>query len=173
MGMHSLSSCVVFAEPLRLSNGDGRKIDLGLVGEVTEVNGEILKALCQSGVIPVISPIARSKTGGAKLNCNADTVAGRVAAAVAAEKLVVLSDTHGILKDINDPQSRISSVSETEINRMIKDDVITKGMLPKVESCLVALEGGVRKAHIIDGRIEHSLLLEIYTDKGVGTQIVK
>ena len=173
MGMHSLSSCVVFAEPLRLSNGDGRKIDLGLVGEVTEVNGELLKALCQSGVIPVISPIARSKTGGTKLNCNADTVAGRVAAAVQAEKLVVLSDTHGILRDINDPQSRISSLSETEINQMIKDGVITKGMLPKVESCLVALEGGVRKAHIIDGQFEHSLLLEIYTAVGVGTQIVK
>jgi acetylglutamate kinase len=173
MGMHSLSSCVVFAEPLRLTNGDGRKIDLGLVGEVTEVNGELLKALCHSGVIPVISPIARSKTGGVKLNCNADTVAGKVAAAVEAEKLVVLSDTHGILKDINDPQSRISSISETEINRMIRDGVITKGMLPKVESCLAALEGGTRKAHIIDGQFEHSLLLEIYTDKGIGTQIIK
>jgi acetylglutamate kinase len=173
MGMHSLSSCVVFAEPMRLTNGDGRKIDLGLVGEVTEVNGELLKALCQAQVVPVISPIARSKTGGVKLNCNADTVAGKVAAAVGAEKLVVLSDTHGILKDIHDPQSRISSVSEAEINQMIKDGVINKGMLPKVESCLVALEGGVRKAHIIDGQFEHSLLLEIYTDKGIGTQIVK
>jgi acetylglutamate kinase len=172
MGLHSLSSCVVLAEPLRLINGDGRKIDLGLVGEVTEVNGELLKALCQAGVIPVIAPIARAKTG-AKLNCNADTVAGRVAAAVQAEKLVLLSDTHGILKDLNDPESRISSISEAEINQMIKDSVINKGMLPKVESCLVALEGGTRKAHIIDGRFEHSLLLEIYTDKGVGTQIVK
>jgi acetylglutamate kinase len=173
MGMHSLSSCVVFAEPLRLANGDGRKIDLGLVGEVTEVNGELLKTLCQAGVIPIIAPIARAKTGGMKLNCNADTVAGKVAAAVEAEKFVALSDTHGILKDINDPESRISSVSEAEINRMIKDGVINKGMLPKVESCLVALDGGVKKAHIIDGRFEHSLLLEIYTDKGVGTQIVK
>ncbi len=172
MGMHSLSSCVVFAEPLRLTNGDGRKIDLGLVGEVTEVNGELLKALCQAGVIPVIAPIARAKTG-TKLNCNADTVAGKVAAAVQAEKLVLLSDTHGILKNVDDPQSRISSVSEAEINQMIKDGVINKGMLPKVESCLAALDGGVRKAHIIDGQFEHSLLLEIYTDKGVGTQIVK
>lgn len=173
MGMHSLSSCVVFAEPLRLSNGDGRKIDLGLVGEVTEVNGELLKTLCQAGVIPIIAPIARAKTGGVKLNCNADTVAGKVAAAVEAEKFVALSDTHGILRDINDPESRISSVSEEEINNMIKDGIINKGMLPKVESCLVALDGGVKKAHIIDGRFEHSLLLEIYTDKGVGTQIIK
>ncbi len=173
MGMHSLSSCVVFAEPLRLSNGDGRRIDLGLVGEVTEVNGELLKTLCKAGVIPIIAPIARARTGGMKLNCNADTVAGKVAAAVEAEKFVALSDTHGILKDINDPESRISSVSEAEINQMIKDGIINKGMLPKVESCLVALEGGVKKAHIIDGRFEHSLLLEIYTDKGVGTQIIK
>jgi acetylglutamate kinase len=173
MGMHSLSSCVVFAEPLRLVNGDGRKIDLGLVGEVTEVNGELLKTLCQSGVIPIIAPIARAKTGGVKLNCNADTVAGKVAAAVEAEKFVALSDTHGILKDMNDPESRISSASEEEINQMVKAGIINKGMLPKVESCLVALDGGVKKAHIIDGRFEHSLLLEIYTDKGVGTQIVK
>lgn len=173
MGMHSLSSCVVFADPLRLSNGDGRKIDLGLVGEVTEVNGDLLKTLCQAGVIPVIAPIARAKTGGVKLNCNADTVAGKVAAAVEAEKFVALSDTHGILRDVNNPESRISSVSEAEINEMIKDGTINKGMLPKVESCLVALDGGVKKAHIIDGRFEHSLLLEIYTDKGVGTQIIK
>ncbi len=172
MGMHSLSSCVVFAEPLRLANGDGRKIDLGLVGEVTEVNGDLLKTLCQAGVIPVIAPIARAKTG-MKLNCNADTVAGKVAAAVQAEKFVALSDTHGILRDINDPESRISSASEAEINQMVADGVVSKGMLPKVESCLVALEGGVKKAHIIDGRFAHSLLLEIYTDKGIGTQITK
>ena len=172
MGLHSLSSCVVFAEPLRLENGDGRKLDLGLVGKVSEVNGELLTTLCQSGVIPVIAPVARAKTGG-KLNVNADSVAGHVAAAINAEKLVVVSDTHGIRRDVNDPESWISSVSEDEINAMIKDGTISKGMMPKVESCLTALEGGVRKAHIIDGRIPHSLLLEIYTSKGIGTQIVK
>ncbi len=172
MGLHSLSSCVVFAEPLRLANGDGRKIDLGLVGQVTEINGELLTTLCQAGVIPVIAPVGRAKTG-AKLNCNADSVAGRVAAAVQAEKLVVLSDTHGIYNDMKDPQSRLSSVSEAEIEKMIANGIITKGMLPKVEACLTALDGGVKKAHIIDGQFEHSLLLEIYTDKGVGTQIVK
>ena len=96
-----------------------------------------------------------------------------MAAAVQAEKLVVLSDTHGILTDINDPESRISSVNEQEIEKMIRDGIITKGMLPKVEACLTALDGGVRKAHIIDGQFAHSLLLEIYTDKGIGTQIIK
>ena len=172
MGLHSLSSCVVFAEPLRLENGDGRKLDLGLVGKVTEINGELLTTLCQSGVIPVIAPVARAKTGG-KLNVNADSVAGNIAATVQAEKLVVLSDTHGIRRDVNDPESCISSVSEQEIAVMIKTGTISSGMMPKVESCLTALEGGARKAHIIDGRIPHSLLLEIYTSKGIGTQITK
>lgn len=172
MGLHSLSSCVVFAEPLRLQNGDGRKLDLGLVGKVTEINGELLTTLCQSGVIPVIAPVARAKTGG-KLNVNADSVAGHIAAAIQAEKLVVLSDTHGIRRDVNDPESWISSVSESEIEIMIQNGTITSGMMPKVESCLTALEGGARKAHIIDGRIPHSLLLEIYTSKGIGTQITK
>jgi len=172
MGLHSLSSCVVFAEPLRLKNDDGRRIDLGLVGKVNEVNGEMLTTLCQSDVIPVIAPVARAKTGG-KLNVNADSVAGYVAAAIQAEKLVVVSDTHGIRRDVNDPESYISSVDRDQIAAMINDGTISKGMMPKVESCLTAIEGGVHKAHIIDGRIPHSLLLEIYTSKGIGTQITK
>lgn len=172
MGLHSLSSCVVFAEPLRLENGEGRKLDLGLVGKVTDINAELLVTLCSSGVIPVIAPVARARTGG-KLNVNADSVAGHVAAAVKAEKLVVLSDTHGIREDVNDPESWISSVNEDQIEKMINDGTISSGMMPKVESCITALNGGVGKAHIIDGRIPHSLLLEIYTDKGIGTQIVK
>lgn len=172
MGLHSLSSCVVFAEPLRLENGDGRKVDLGLVGKVTEINSELLTTLCQSGVIPVIAPVARAKTGG-KLNVNADSAAGKVAAAVAAEKLVMVSDTHGIRRDINDPESWISSLNEEQIKEMIDAGVITDAMFPKVEACLAALDAGVRKAHIIDGRIAHSLLLEIYTEKGIGTEIVR
>jgi acetylglutamate kinase len=172
MGLHSLSSGVLFAEPLRLAGENGRKIDLGLVGQVTEVNAELLKVLCAAGTIPVIAPIAKDKVGG-KLNVNADTAAGKVAAAIAAEKLVIVSDTHGILTDMNDPNSWVSSLDEAQIKEMIKAGVITDAMFPKVEACLAALEAGVKKAHIIDGRIEHSLLLEIYTDKGVGTQIVK
>lgn len=173
MGLHSLSSCAVFAEPLRLQNGDGRKLDLGLVGKVAEINGELLTTLCRSGVIPVIAPVARAKMAGGKLNVNADSVAGHIAASVQAEKLVVLSDTHGIRRDVNDPESWISSVSEHDIEIMIANGTISSGMMPKVESCLTALDGGARKAHIIDGRIPHSLLLEIYTSKGIGTQITK
>ena len=172
MGLHSLGSCVVIAEPIRRTDDQGRRIDLGLVGEAREVNGELLKALCRAGVVPVIAPVASSKTGG-KLNVNADGAAGKIAAAVQAEKLVVLSDTHGIRTDRDDPDSWVSSLNESQIEQMIADGVITEGMRPKVEACLTALEGGTQKAHIIDGRIAHSLLLEIYTDKGIGTQIVR
>ena len=172
MGLHSLSSCVLVAEPLRLANGDGRKIDLGFVGNVTDVNAPLLKTICSAGTIPVIAPVARDKSGGT-LNVNADSVAGMVAAAVGAEKIVVLSDTHGILRDIKEPQSRVSSLDGAQIKEMVAGGIITSGMMPKVEACLIALEGGVKKAHIIDGRIEHSLLLEIYTEKGIGTQIVR
>ncbi len=172
MGLHSLASCVLFAEPLRLAGEDGRKLDLGLVGTVSEINAHLLETLCADGTIPVIAPVAKDKAGG-KLNVNADSAAGKVAAAVQAEKLVVVSDTHGIRTDINDPDSWVSSLDETQIKDMIDSGIITDAMFPKVEACLTALEAGVKKAHIIDGRIEHSLLLEIYTDKGIGTQIVK
>lgn len=172
MGLHSLSSCVLFAEPLRLTGEDGRKLDIGLVGQVTEINEHLLKTLCTSGKIPVIAPVAADQKGG-KLNVNADSAAGKVAVAVDAEKLVVLSDTHGILTDIDDSQSTLSGIDEKQTKDMIAKGTITEGMMPKVEACITAIDGGVRKAHIIDGRLQHSLLLEIYTDKGVGTQIVK
>ena len=172
MGLHTLSSCVLAARTLRLTGEDGRKIDLGLVGEVVEVNSSLLKTLCAAGTIPVIAPGGKDKAGG-RLNVNADSAAGKVAAAVQAEKLVVVSDTNGILNDLNDPASRVSTADEKQIKDMIDSGTIAGAMLPKVEACLTALEGAVKKAHIIDGRIEHSLLLEIYTDKGIGTQIVK
>ncbi len=172
MGLHSLSSCVLLAETLRLPGPEGRKLDLGLVGKVIDVNGKLLKTLCADGTIPVIASVAMDKAGG-KLNVNADSAAGKVAAAVAAEKLVMVSDTHGIRRDINDPESWISSLNEAQIKEMIDAGVITDAMFPKVEACLTALEAGVGKAHIIDGRIAHSLLLEIYTDKGIGTEIIR
>jgi len=172
MGLHSLSSCALFAEPLRLVSEDGRKLDLGLVGQISNVNANLLKTLCGSGTIPVVASVAIDKAGG-KLNVNADSAAGKVAAAVVAEKLVVVSDTHGIRTNIDDPESWVSSLDEEQIKDMIDAGIITNAMLPKVEACLTALEGGVKKAHIIDGRIEHSLLLEIYTVRGVGTEIVK
>ena len=172
MGLHSLGSCALFAEQLRLDGEDGRKLDIGLVGKVVDVNEQLLRKLCYDRTIPVIASVAKDKTGG-KLNVNADSAAGKVAAEVIAEKLVVVSDTHGILTDMNDPDSWVSSLNEEQIKEMIEAGIITDAMFPKVEACITALEAGVSKAHIIDGRIPHSLLLEIYTDKGIGTQIVK
>lgn len=172
MGLHSLGSCALFAEQLRLAGENGRKLDVGLVGQVTEVNAQLLRKLCYDRTVPVIASVAKDKAGG-KLNVNADSAAGKVAAEVIAEKLVVVSDTHGIRTDMNDPDSWVSSLNEEQIREMIDAGIITDAMFPKVDACITALDAGVSKAHIIDGRIPHSLLLEIYTDKGIGTQIVK
>jgi acetylglutamate kinase len=171
MGLHSLSSVVLFAEKTYLSGPDGRRIDLGMVGGVKAVNARLLQLLVQADSIPVIATIARDDAGN-KLNVNADTAAGAVAASMKAEKLVVISDTHGIRRDINDPESRISHLTVGQIDEMVKTGAITTGMLPKVEACVQALQGGVSKTHIIDGRIPHALLLEIYTEAGIGTEIV-
>jgi acetylglutamate kinase len=171
MGLHSLSSVVLFAEKTYLAGDAGRRIDLGLVGDVKSVNARLLQLLVQADSIPVIATIARDDAGE-KLNVNADTAAGAVAAAMKAEKLVVVSDTHGILRDLGNPESRISHLTVAQIEEMVQSGVITSGMLPKVESCVSALQGGVTKAHIIDGRIPHALLLEIYTEAGIGTEIV-
>jgi acetylglutamate kinase len=171
MGLHSLSSCVLFGEKMFLEEQD-RRIDIGLVGRVTDVNAHLLRVLCKAGTIPVIAPIARDM-GGSKLNVNADTAAGEVAAALKAEKLVVLSDTHGIRTRRDDANSLASTLTEAEVHALVASGVIDKGMLPKVQACLRAIGAGVGKAHIIDGRFPHSLLLEIYTAAGVGTEIVK
>lgn len=170
MGLHSLASCVVFGKTLRLDGDEGRKIDIGLVGEVQWVNAELLSAIIDAGIIPVIAPIARDPAGG-KLNINADSVAGHVAASINAEKLVLVSDTHGIRRS-DDEDDMASHLTRAEIDELIQTGIISAGMLPKVEASLTAVGSGVRKAHIIDGRIPHSLLLEIYTESGIGTEIV-
>lgn len=171
MGLHSLSSVVLFAEKTYLKSEDGRRIDLGYVGDVTTVNARLLRLLVQADSIPCIATIARDMAGG-RLNVNADTAAGAVAAAMNAEKLVVVSDTHGIRSDPKDPNSLVRHITTAQIDEMVKSGAIGSGMLPKVEACITALRGGVTKTHIIDGRIPHALLLEIYTEAGIGTEIV-
>jgi acetylglutamate kinase len=171
MGLHSLSSPVLFAQKTYLSGEGGRRIDLGLVGEASRVNARLLQLLVQADSIPCIATIARDEAGG-RLNVNADTAAGAVAAAMRADKLVVVSDTHGIRTDAKDPATRVSHLNVAQIDEMVKTGVISSGMLPKVEACITALKGGVTKAHIIDGRIPHAVLLEIYTEAGIGTEIV-
>lgn len=170
MGLHSLGSCVLFGKRLYLKGEEGRQVDIGLVGEVERVNAKLLEALVDAGTVPVIAPIARDGAGG-KLNVNADSAAGMVAAEMKAEKLVLVSDTHGIRTGEGD-ETLASHLTKGEIEALVDQGVVGSGMLPKVESCFCALEGGVKKTHIIDGRIPHALLLEIFSREGVGTEIV-
>jgi acetylglutamate kinase len=162
---------VLWGERLTLAGKEGEQIDLGAVGNVTKVDREILDNLCYAGQVPVIPSMCET-ADGARLNVNADTAATAVAQAMGAEKLVFLSDVNGVRKDKNDPNSLIHSLTADEARRMIADGSIEAGMIPKVEGCLETLSRGVRKIHIIDGRVRHSLLLEIYTNQGVGTELV-
>ena len=156
----------------RLLDDGGKELDLGLVGDVSTVDIEGIRRICEGGVTPVIAPIATGPTGE-PLNVNADSAAAAVAGALKAEKVVFMSDTHGIRLDPKDENSLASSLSEDQIKELTAKGVISGGMLPKVEASLEALHKGVKKAHIIDGRLPHSLLLEIFTDRGVGTMILK
>jgi acetylglutamate kinase len=142
--------------------------DYGLVGDVQAVDASILTSLQASNTIPVIAPMGVGKDGRT-YNINADLVAGAIAAALGAEKLVVLTDVRGI-KD--EEGKHVSTLARKDVARMAKKGTISEGMLPKVQACLTALEGGVKKAHVIDGRTPHAILLEIFTDKGIGTEIV-
>jgi len=142
--------------------------DYGLVGDVQTVDASILKDLQDSNAIPVIAPMGVGRDGRT-YNINADLVAGAIAAALGAEKLVVLTDVRGI-KD--EDGKHVSTLARKDIARMVKKGTISEGMLPKVQACLNALEGGVKKAHVIDGRTPHAILLEVFTDKGIGTEIL-
>jgi len=150
--------------------GEETTVDLGLVGEIEAINPEILDVLTQNDYIPVVSPIGVDEQGQT-LNLNADTVAGEVAAKVEAEKLIILTDVPGILADPSDPASLIKKISIEEVMELIDQGIVKDGMLPKVGTCISALEKGVKSAHIIDGRVKHSILLEIFTKKGIGTMI--
>ncbi len=163
---------VLWGERLQLDEPGGEPLDLGHVGHVTRVDRATIDNLCYAGIVPVIPSLCRSEKGE-KLNVNADTAAQAVAQALGAEKLVFLSDVNGVRLNKNDPQSLLNSLSATQAREMIRSGKIEQGMIPKVEACLEMLDKGVRKIHIIDGRDRHSLLLEIYTTKGVGTEIMK
>lgn len=150
-------------------NGTVEQVDIGYVGDVVKVNTDLIKTLEQGGYLPVIAPVGVG-LAGESYNINADLVAGRVAAALNAEKLILLTDTPGVL-DKN--KKLIQKIKVAQIHGLIEDESITGGMIPKVVCCAEALRDGVRKSHIIDGRMEHSVLLEIFTDVGIGTEITK
>jgi acetylglutamate kinase len=171
VGAHHGGIRYLFGEQLFLDGPGGDKIDLGRVGKVTKVDTPLLQDLCAAGVVPVIPSLAID-AAGAWLNVNADTAAAAVAAQLKAEKFVLLTDTPGILLDRKDEASLIRGLNAARCQELIDKKIIDEGMIPKVEACLESLHGGVKKTHIVDGRVRHSLLLEIYTDRGVGTEIV-
>ena len=175
VGLSGKDGELIKAKKLNSSKGE----DLGMVGEVEQINLSIIKALDNEthmpngqGFIPVIAPLGVANDG-TTLNINADIVAADIAAALQAEKMLILTNQPGIMKDIKDEDSLISTISLTEVDSSIKKGIIQGGMLPKVKACQKAILGGVNKTHIIDGRISHSILLEVFTDKGVGTEITK
>lgn len=145
--------------------------NVGFVGEVMIVNSTLVKSLVESGYVPIISSVAADTTGQAH-NINADTFAGEIAAALDAEKLILLTDTPGILSDYKDPSTLIYKLNIQEARDLINDGIVAGGMIPKVNCCVRSLAQGVKAAHIIDGRIPHALLLEIFTDDGIGSMIV-
>jgi len=155
----------------RQSDGTVKNYDLGLVGDVQSIDRAFFQRLLEDRRVPVVAPLALGPQGET-LNCNADMVAASIAVGIRAEKAVFLSDTHGIRVVPDDPESFASTLTAAQVDELIRRRIISGGMLPKVDACRHALAGGVRKTHIIDGRLKHSLLLEIFTDRGVGTQII-
>ncbi len=174
VGLSGKDGGLLLAEKMRLrrplSNKKGQEeIDIGMVGEVKAVRPEVIQALEKEGFIPVIAPIGVGESGET-YNINADLVAGKVASALKAEKLILLTDVEGVL---DREKNLISTLSSSEAREMIEKKIISSGMIPKVRCCLDALEDGVSKTHIINGTVEHAILLEIFTDVGIGTQITR
>ena len=167
-------SSLIFAHKkgARKIEGIEEEVDLGLVGEVDCVNTDLLDMFVENNYIPVISPIGIADNG-TSLNLNADTVAGEISGAVDAEKLIILNDVPGVLRDPSDPDSLISKIKVSEVPGLIEDGIITGGMIPKIETCVKAIKDGVKSCHIIDGRKKHALLLEVFTTDGIGTMIVE
>ena len=145
--------------------------DYGFVGEITGVNPQPIHDLLAAGYIPVVSTVAAGVDGAKCYNINADTAAAQVAAALGAEKLIILTDVLGLLRDVNDPETLISKCRVSEVPVLVQEGIIKGGMIPKIECCVESVRRGVKRAHILDGRIEHSVLIELLTDAGVGTMI--
>ncbi len=146
--------------------------DYGFVGQITKINPKIIEVLAQEGFIPVISPIGFSEDGHT-YNINADIVAGEIAGALNASKLILLTDVRGVCRDMKDESTLISTLKISDLPSLKAEGIISDGMLPKMDSCIKAFETGVEKIHLIDGRIEHSILLELFTEGGIGTEILR
>lgn len=171
-GIDAVGICGKDAGFMKVKKIMPKGMDIGLVGEVTEVKTELINTLIDNDFVPVISSIGVDEEGKS-YNINADYAAVAVAGALKAEKLVFVTDVAGIMKDVNDPLSVIPTIRTAEVNALIDDGTISGGMLPKVECCMAGVDAGVKSVHILDGRIAHCLILEIFTEKGIGTLIEK
>ena len=175
LGLNGKDANLIMAEKMLadvLENGAVKKVDIGFVGEVKKINADLLNHLLDNGYIPVIAPTGADGKGGT-FNINADSVAGEIAAALQAEKLVMLTDVKGIYADHRDAETFISTLKVSAAHELMSAGKIDGGMIPKVKACMTALDAGAGKTHIIDGRIRHSILTEIFTDSGTGTEVVK
>ena len=171
-GINAVGICGKDAGFMQVKKAMPNGMDIGLVGEVTEVKTDLINTLIDNDFVPVISSIGVDENG-TSYNVNADYAAVAVAGALKAEKLVFVTDVAGIMRDVNDPDSVISVIKTVEVNKLIEDGTISGGMLPKVQCCMAGVEAGVNNVHILDGRIAHCLILEIFTNKGIGTLIEK
>ena len=170
VNVHGSLAVGLSGEDAKLISAVPRQAELGFVGDVEVVAPEILERLLAQGLIPVVATIG-TDDAGQSYNINADAVAGAVAAALGAEKLVFLTDVSGIRADPADPESLLRTVSAADLERMVREGTAAGGMVPKAEACIRAVRGGVKRAHVLDGRVPHALLLEIFTDEGVGTMV--
>ena len=173
VGLNGLDANLIMAKKKNqkiIIDGNEEDVDIGWVGETEIINPGILRMMIENNYIPVVSPVAVDKKGQ-MLNINADTVAGDMAAALGAKKLIMMTDISGVLRDVSDKESRISKIKISEIDGLIKDGIIAGGMIPKIRGAEVAVRSGVDSVHIINGSTPHSLLLELFTDTGVGTMI--
>lgn len=171
-GINAVGICGKDAGFMKVKKAMPKGMDIGLVGEVTEVDTKLINTLIDNDFVPVISSIGVDEEGNS-YNVNADYAAVAVAGALKAEKLVFITDVAGVMKDVNNPDSVISVMNVSDVNSLIEDGTISGGMIPKVECCMAGIEAGVNNVHILDGRIAHCLLLEIFTKKGIGTLIEK
>ena len=172
-GGRAIGLCGIDGAMLRAGRLRAGGEDLGFVGEVHSVDIRLINSVLDEGVIPVVSSVAYG-TGeyeGRALNVNADTAAAKISGELKAEKLILITDVSGILRDVNNPASLIKEVRRDDLETLKKEGIVSKGMIPKTDCCTLALDGGVRRAHIIDGRIPHALLIELFTNEGIGTMI--
>lgn len=171
-GINAVGVCGKDSGFMKVKKATPNGLDLGLVGKVTEVDTTLINTLLDNDFVPVISTVGVDEEGNS-YNVNADYAAVAVAGALNAEKLVFITDVAGVMRDVNDPNSVISTTNTAEINELIADGTIAGGMIPKVQCCLAGVNAGVKNVHILDGRIAHCLILEIFTNKGIGTLIEK